>query len=226
MKPEEKTSQSRSCYEALRWQLLHGQLTAGSRLVEEKWSANLGVNRSALREALVVLAHEGFLESGPKGGFFVPLYSESLLDEVLEVRLALEVGAMQILEIRGEIPADGLRELEHSCVMMQQLTEAGFEYGFVEADRMFHETIVAMPGNSRLLRIYRQAPLPLNPLPDPDLETRRSNMRETLADHLELCRQLKEGRIRDAIELLRNHLLIGHKIRKDTQGQETRIENQ
>jgi DNA-binding GntR family transcriptional regulator len=216
MNTEQKTSQSRSCYEALRWQLLHGQLTAGSRLVEEKWSTHLGVNRSALREALVLLAHEGFLESGPKGGFFVPVYSESVLDEVLEVRLALEVGALEILEIRGQIPAEGLRKLDRSCDMMRQLTEAGFEYGFVEADRMFHEALVAMAGNSRLLRVYRQAPLPLNPLPNPDMETRRRNMRETLGEHLELCQRIKEGRIREAIELLRDHLLTGHKIAKET----------
>jgi len=216
MSTEQKPFQAQSCYDTLRWQLLHGQLTAGSRLVEEKWSTLLGVNRSALREALVLLAHEGFLESGPKGGFFVPTYSESVLDEILEVRLAIEVGALEILEIRGQIPAEGLRKLHHSCEMMQQLTEAGFEYGFVEADRMFHETLVAMADNSRLLRIYRQAPLPLNPLPNPDMETRRHNMRETLAEHLELCQRLKDGRIRDAIELLRNHLLTGHRIAKET----------
>ena len=211
MNTAQKASQSRSCYDALRWQLLHGQLTPGSRLVEEKWSENLGVNRSALREALVVLAHEGFLESGSKGGFFVPVHSQQVLDEVLEVRLSLEVGALEILEIRGSVPEDGLRELKHSCDIMLQLTEAGFEYGFVEADRKFHETIVSMSGNSRLLRIYRQAPLPLNPLPDPNLETRRKNMRETLVDHIELCKRLGDGNIRDAIELLRRHLLVGHK---------------
>ena len=184
-----------------------------------------GSQLKRIAEALVVLAHEGFLESGPKGGFFVPVHSESMLDEVLEVRLSLEVGALEILEIRGEIPAEGLQELDRSCEMMEQLTEAGFEYGFVEADRMFHQTLVAMSGNSRLLRIYRQAPLPLNPLPDPDLETRRRNMKETLADHRELCKQLREGRVRDAIVLLRNHLLIGHRITRETSGLEKGIRN-
>jgi DNA-binding GntR family transcriptional regulator len=211
MTATQKSSQSRSCYDTLRWQLLHGQLTPGSRLVEEKWSVNMGVNRSALREALVVLAHEGFLESGPKGGFFVPVHTEIELDEVLEVRLSLEVGALEILETRGVVPRDGLAQLRRTCHIMQQLTEAGFEYGFVEADRKFHETLVAMSGNARLLRIYLQAPLPLNPLPDPEIENRRTNMQQTLAEHSELCQQLEEGRIRDAIGLLRRHLMVGHK---------------
>lgn len=211
MKTLKRTSQADGCYESLRWRLLHGQLTPGSRLVEEKWAANLRVNRSALREALMMLAHEGFLETRPKGGFFVPTLTQKVLDEVLEVRLALEVGALRIMETWGSLPPEGLQKLHQSCDLMQRLLEAGFEYGFVEADRKFHETLVAIGGNERLLRIYRQAPLPLRPLPEPEEATRRENMRKTLADHRALCALLDAGRIGDAIEFLRRHLLVDHK---------------
>lgn len=205
-----KALQTTSIYENLRRRLTHGQLAAGSRLVEEKWAEHLNVNRSALREALNMLAHEGLLDTGPKGGFFVPIPSQSALDEILEVRLAIEVGALQILELRGVVPPEGLERLQQICELMQQLLDSGFEYGFTEADRKFHEVLVEMAGNSRLSRVYQHAPLPINPLPEVDEAGRRENMRQTLDDHLELFQLMQDGRIREATELLRKHLLVDH----------------
>ncbi|MDB5391705.1 MAG: Transcriptional regulator, GntR family, partial [Planctomycetaceae bacterium] len=205
-----KTQQTTSVYENLRRRLTHGQLAAGSRLVEEKWAEHLQVNRSALREALNMLAHEGLLETGPKGGFFVPTPSQEATDEILEVRLAIEVGALQILELRQAVPAEGLAQLQQICDLMQQLLESGFEYGFTEADRKFHEVLVGMAGNSRLSRVYQHAPLPINPLPEIDAAGRHENMCQTLGEHRELFRLLQNGNIREATDLLRRHLLVDH----------------
>lgn len=205
-----KTQQTTSIYDNLRRRLTHGQLAPGSRLVEEKWALHLNVNRSALREALNMLAHEGLLESGAKGGFFVPIPNQSTLDEILEVRLAIEVGALRIMEFRQAIPAEGLAELHEICELMQRLLDSGFEYGFTEADHKFHEVLVEMAGNPRLSRVYRHAPLPITPLPETDEEGRRENMRQTLADHRELFGLLHKGSIPEATELLRRHLLVDH----------------
>jgi len=210
MNTTRKTHQTSAIYENLRRRLTHGQLAAGSRLVEEKWAEHLDVNRSALREALNMLAHEGLLDIGAKGGFFVPVPSQEALDEILEVRLAIEVGAMQILELKGSVPPEGLEQLRQICELMQQLSESAFEYGFTEADRKFHEVLVEMAGNSRLSRVYRHAPLPITPLPEIDEAGRLENMRETLADHRELYRLMESGQIRQATELLRRHLLVDH----------------
>lgn len=210
MTTKRRSFQTTSIYENLRRRLTHGQLAAGSRLVEEKWAEHLEVNRSALREALNMLAHEGLLETGPKGGFFVPVPSQAALDEILEVRLAIEVGALEILRIRGSVPSEGLEQLQQICDLMQQLLDSGFEYGYTEADRKFHEVVVGMAGNSRLARVYQHAPLPINPLPETSEEGRRENMRQTLADHRELFRLLQSGLISEAIILLRRHLLVDH----------------
>jgi len=210
MTTKPRPSQTRSCYQHLRRQLLHGQLAAESRLVEEKWATQLGVHRSAVREALMILAHEGLVEVGPRGGFFVPKSDQQALDEVLEVRLALEVGALRTFALRnGEAPHD-LRRLHEACDLMEQTMKADFGFGFVEADRRFHEILVEMAGNKRLVRIYRQAPLPLAPIPEAEESARRENMRQTLADHRRLVALLDEGRVDDAVELLRRHLLVDH----------------
>jgi DNA-binding GntR family transcriptional regulator len=210
MTAKPRPSQTRSCYQHLRRQLLHGQLAPESRLVEEKWAAQLGVHRSAVREALMILAHDGLVEVGERGGFFVPKFDQQALDEVQEVRLALEVGAIRMYALRnGEGPHD-FRRLHEACDLMEQNMKADCEFGFVEADRRFHEILVEMAGNRRLMRVYRQAPLPLAPLPETEESARRANMRRTLAEHRRVVELLDEGRVDDAVEVLRRHLLVPH----------------
>lgn len=207
-----RSPQTKVCYEQLRRSIMHGQLTSGSRLVEEKWAKCLGVHRSALREAVILLSHEGLLEPGPRGGYFVPRHDRKALDEALEIRIALEVGALRILELHHDRMPD-LAPLRKTCDLMRQMYEAGFEFGFVEADRHFHEQIVELSGNDRMRLVYRQAPLPLFPMTEPDEFGRRRNMERTLHDHQQVCDHLEAGRIDDAVNVLRRHLLIGHQSR-------------
>jgi DNA-binding GntR family transcriptional regulator len=71
--------------------------------------------------------------------------------------------------------------------------------GFIESDRRFHEILVEMAGNQRLLRTYRQAPLPVILSAEPEESTQREKMRQMLADHRQLCELLEQGRIDEAV---------------------------
>ncbi|MFI4875368.1 MAG: GntR family transcriptional regulator, partial [Blastopirellula sp. JB062] len=52
---------SEKCYSVLRKMLVCGQLPVGSRLAEVEWSQRLGTQRAALREAMILLTHDGLL---------------------------------------------------------------------------------------------------------------------------------------------------------------------
>lgn len=210
MKLRVRLTQADDCYGRLRRLILTGQLTEGSRLVEEKWANCLGVSRSAIREAVVLLVHEGLLESGVRGGVFIPRRDQMAYDEILEVRLALEIGSLWAMELRGGVTAEKLRPLRRTCHVMEQLIEAGFEFGFVEADWRFHEQLVELSANKRMLRTFRQAPLPIVSSPEYDDVQRRERMKKTLSEHMLLCDLLESGRRDDAILLLRAHLLADY----------------
>jgi DNA-binding GntR family transcriptional regulator len=203
------SSQTQSCYSRVRRLLLYRQIQSGSRLTEVAWAERLEVNRSALREALNMLAHEGLLCRGDGGGFFVPVLEKRDLEEVLEVRLALELGAIRLLAQRGPAPGqiDNLRKV---CHTMEQMLDTGLELGFEEGDRQFHEVLLDSAGNQRLSRVYQQAPLPVVPSVDPDEATRRKSMRRTLDDHRKLCDLLETKRYKDAAELLERHLMTSY----------------
>jgi len=78
----------------LRRLILSGELAPGSRLVEDRLAEQLGVSRNPIREAIRVLAPEGFIEVMPRRGACVARLSVLDAENLFDVRMALEpVGA-------------------------------------------------------------------------------------------------------------------------------------
>ena len=196
---------SQKCYEQLRQLLLYRQLTPGGRLVEVEWSQRLGVHRAAVREAMSLLAHEGLLQRGKKGGVFVPILEQRDIDEVWEARMILEVGALQLIAKR-RLDKDALNPLLDFCDTQQYLVDKGMEFGYMEADRKFHEALIELADNERLSTMYRRSALPhIAPRID-DPQSLRQSREKTIQEHREIYRLIVERQIDKATELLKQHL--------------------
>lgn len=203
-----RLSARHKCYDVLRRMLICGQIAPGSRLPEVEWSERLEVHRGGIREAMVLLEHDGLLTQGEKGGFFAPILGDFEIEEVMEARCVLESGAIKLVT-RRQLEATTFQPLLELCETMKRLHEANIELGFCEADFMFHQTLVALSGNSRLIKMYsHSAQLIFNLSPVDTLAVVRQKREVTLADHLELYRLLVEAKTDEAIELLEKHMKI------------------
>jgi GntR family transcriptional repressor for pyruvate dehydrogenase complex len=126
-----------------------GQLSPGDQLMPERRLAKeLGVSRTALREALAALAAQGLIDVTPGGGARVraagledllqPLSAVMLRREtvqhLLEARKVLEVEIVRLAAQRAR-PADAV-EIRRAAEDMRDLLEAGREAA--EADLRFH----------------------------------------------------------------------------------------
>lgn len=201
--------QTDTTYQHLRRLLIHGGIAPGTRLVESDWAQRLETNRSAIREAAMVLAHEGLLERGERGGYFAPQYTPEKLAQLQQVRLVLEAGAMQMYAINP--PDDAAWEkLEIICNQTEHMIEDGYGMGFLEADRRFHLLLVELAGNPDLLRIYQSAPLPLTYPAQFDEKTLKNRQQETLADHRRIVALLRKHAFAEAEQILRCHLSHCH----------------
>jgi DNA-binding GntR family transcriptional regulator len=198
-------------YEKLRRLLIHGQVQSGIKLIESDWARRLGVHRIAMREAMVLLAHEGLIKIGPRGGFFTPILEQRDLDEIMEARLIIEIGAIRLIRKRG-IDAADVAKLESICDLMQANLDAEMDLGLIEADRAFHRALVKMSGNERLLNLYSHAPLPLWPSRFTGAQQRRAVGERTVAEHRQICALIAASQFDDAVDLIEKHLAASRPI--------------
>ncbi|HEY6793339.1 MAG TPA: GntR family transcriptional regulator [Kineosporiaceae bacterium] len=135
----------------LRHEILSGELSPGSRLVEGQVCTRLGISRAPLREALRHLGEQGLVEHLPRRGVRVATLSPRDVEELFDVRDLLERHAVQLALPLKERHLDGVRaELEE----MRVAARSGDAYRRAEAHRRFHAEVVALADHRHLLMTY------------------------------------------------------------------------
>jgi DNA-binding GntR family transcriptional regulator len=84
---------SATAYHQLKALILLGDVPVGIRLREERIAERLGMSRTPIREALLRLHVERFLDRHPEGGFRATNPSARTMRELYEIRSALELHA-------------------------------------------------------------------------------------------------------------------------------------
>ena len=99
-----RTSHRSRIHETLRLRLLRGEVGLDVRLVDHAIAEEMGVSRMPVREALMQLVSEGYLESTSRG-FALPNLSAERIAEVFVLRRLLEPHAVACVA-RDRTPAD------------------------------------------------------------------------------------------------------------------------
>ena len=204
--PVKTGSKRDQAYNQLRRLLILQQIPEGQRLRETEWAQRLGVNRPALREALVRLAAEGLIVAGPKKGFFVPIITPAEFEDIVKVRLVLEGSAIDFICQSGLNTPKHLKPLVQACDLFEQLIGDEYHLSAAEADHRFHETLVDLSMNRRLAAAYRHAPLPMIP---PDIVFGKEWLvveRCSLAEHREIIEAILQNDTKRAKTCLDEHL--------------------
>jgi len=227
--PEVTESKREHAYKQLRRLLVLQQIPEGQRLRETEWSARLGVNRSALREAFVLLEAEGLIVAGPKTGYYVPDLTVKDFEEIEQVRFVIEGAAIDIIVRAGRNTPEHLQSLVQTCDLFEQLISDEYHLSRVEADRRFHEKLVELSQNRRLIAAYRHAPLPLVHPESISGPQWTLSGQGALAEHREIIQALLAGDSERARKCLDEHLRgvhrpSGPRIRKEPQAEAGRAD--
>jgi GntR family transcriptional regulator, vanillate catabolism transcriptional regulator len=102
----------------------------------------LGVSRTPLRIALMTLAHEGFLETLPGGGFVVREFTRADIDDAIELRGVLEGTAARLAAERLESNEE-LEPLRERCRELDPIVRDPSMETFIEYLRLNQEFHVA-----------------------------------------------------------------------------------
>jgi DNA-binding GntR family transcriptional regulator len=131
--------------------ILHGALAPGGDVNEAELAAQLGVSRTPLREALLGLESEGFLQSAAGRGFTVAPLTERDVDEIYPVLWTLEGQALQSAPLPQAALLKQLADLNAELEASTKPPEKA-----LALDRKWHELLLSGCKNRHLLDTIRQ----------------------------------------------------------------------
>ena len=141
---------SQVAHERLRLDVLSGVLRPNQRLVEKELSELLGMSRTPVRDALVVLAVDGLVDRG-KHGWTVHEYSREELVAIYEVRGALEGYAARLSALRAT--EEELDVIERTLDLERGELDSTNPDSSVNLNIEFHSMVVDCCGNRRLIEL-------------------------------------------------------------------------
>ena len=138
-------------FNTLREAILRGDLQPGERLMELQLAAKLGVSRTPIREAIRMLEQEGLAVTVPRKGAEVAKMTLKGMEDVLEIRGALDELASQLACER--ITEEQLVRLDARKQDFIESLKSGDVKLIAEADVNFHDVIYEATGNPKLVSL-------------------------------------------------------------------------
>ena len=138
-------------FNTLREAILKGDLKPGERLMELQLAAQLGVSLTPIREAIRMLEQEGLAVTVPRKGAEVAKMTLKGMEDVLEIREALDILACQLACVR--ITEEQLVLLEEKKKAFEDSLKSGNVRAIAETDVAFHDVIYDATNNPKLVNM-------------------------------------------------------------------------
>lgn len=124
----------------IRMAIIEGHLKPGDHIVEVALTRQLGVSRTPVREALILLEREGLVVSEPHKGSFVKAFSVDDVEKIFSMRIILENFAAE-----RALPAlldNDFGRLDYLILQQEKAIREG-TFGQVRAkDMAFHDYLI------------------------------------------------------------------------------------
>ncbi len=141
----------------LRAEIASGALRPGIRIVEGYWAQEFGVAQASIREAINLLAQEGFVTKASGRSARVVNLTERDVLQMYEVRGALEGLAARLLATRTQ----DVHPLELALEMMRRASKEKRPADLIDADLKFHLELCRLSNNSYVFDHAKRVLLPL-----------------------------------------------------------------
>lgn len=185
---------------SLREAILSGELSGGFQLKQEELAAKFNVSMSALREALKTLEAEGLVKFFPNRGAIVSELSAEEAQEIFDIRLFLELGALELA-----IPNLTVQELTVAEAVLQQVDTEPDSKRWGELNWQFHEVLYKAARRPKLLSMIQHLHNNVERYMRIYLSTLH-HQEKSQAEHRLLLAACAEKDVKKAQKLLRKHM--------------------
>lgn len=191
-------------YEIVKNMITERQILPGEKIPQEKLAQELGISRTPLVSALKFLEHEKLVESKPRRGYFVRLFSQQEMVSIFELREVLEgLAAKRAAAHITDEEIKVLRGFFRSFAESKNITDFR---AYAKEDRRFHNFITEIGAKEFLksiLQTYNFITASYQYLSTEGL-VRPPN--ETIEEHLAVINAISERNPEGAEILMRRHL--------------------
>lgn len=144
---------------AIKEAILSGAIKPGDQIVESRIAQQLGSGIPLVREALIELEHQGFVQKTPYKGTIVTKLGPREIREIFQLRVELEAIAVEWAK-DNVTPAD-IKELQKLITRMEQAAAELDLDQFYQSDLEFHRKLWSLSENSYLTDVLERIVVPL-----------------------------------------------------------------
>ena len=189
--------------DALRDAIVSAELKPGEPLIELELSAQLGVSRAPLREAIQILSREGLVETIPYRGAIVRNLSRRDIEELYSLRSVLESFAVQRIIERND--AEQVTRLRAVFESMLTAAQGGDLKAVNNIDREFHDTLIELSDHNLLVMTWSSVSMRVRQVMA--LRNRRnSDITRIAYNHLPIIEAIQKANEAEALRLIREHV--------------------
>jgi len=193
-------------YQQVKADIFEFRLLPGARFSENAMAARARVSRTPVREALLRLQREGFLEVHSKSGWSVRPLDFERFAHLYDARVVLELDAVRKL-CAADLDAAALESLAALkkvwLVPPRQRLADWMEVA--QLDEEFHATLVAAAGNPELARMHADVTERIRIVRRLDF-TQSERIQYTYEEHGAILRAVLARKLPQATLLLRSHI--------------------
>ena len=189
-------------YARVKSDIFEFRLLPGTRFSENEIAARARVSRTPVREALLRLQREGFLDVHAKSGWSVRMLDFERFDHLYDARTLLETDAVR--KLCAAPPAEALGALRRIWGVPARLRSDDW-MEVARLDEAFHAALLAAAGNPELARMHADVTERIRIVRRLDF-TQADRVHATYDEHAAILRAILARKVQQATMLVRSHI--------------------
>ncbi len=190
-------------YSILKDMIMERKLLPGQKIPQEKLARDLGISRTPLISALKFLEQEKLVESVPRRGFFVRLFSKEEMVYIFELREVLE--GLAARRAASNISDSQIAELRGFFKKFKPQKNITDYRAYAREDRRFHNFVIDVGAKEFLKSILLTTNIISFSYQVLDSEGLIRPPNQTISEHLAVIEAIRNRDPRAAEELMRQH---------------------
>ena len=207
--PLRRRSRSDEVYDQLKRDIADFQLVPGDRFTENSVTERLKVSRTPVRQALIRLQQEGYVEVMFRSGWRVLPFDFAKFEQLYDLRMVLETTAAHRLcdeGLRSPKPIDRQLLDDLMSVWLVHVEQRSTNSVQVSQwDEAFHCALVEAAGNPEMARVHRDVTDRIRIIRRLDF-TKQARIKATYDEHAKILSAIQAQRGDQAAMLLRAHI--------------------